>query len=71
MQHVVYVGPYEAVEVPELRARVVNGDAVEVDDATAQRLLAQEGVWRSQRSVSAEEAAEERKQEKPKKGDTR
>lgn len=45
MQHVVYVGPHEEVEVPEADAVVKHGDPVEVSDELAARLLDQPSNW--------------------------
>lgn len=35
-----YVGPYDAVDIPELGITVENGEIIEVDDAIGKRMAA-------------------------------
>lgn len=58
MPRVVYVGPFDQVDVPALRAGGVKpGDAIEVSDADAEALLLQAENWAPEGSPEAKAAA--------------
>lgn len=47
MPEVMYVGPFEEVDVPALDRSVKQGETVEVDDETADSLLEQPANWQA------------------------